>query len=337
MTDNGAMSTTAVARLIGAVLAAACFAVPAHADLTTTTPQATNWGGFVGATGMRSDGEIATGSLFFANFERDARGFCRFALSAIPSGAKVQSAILHVWIANHDLFTSDPVTCPLPARVKSARTDPLVAAPPEIFAAIAAGAVYQAFTVDRTGPTYCPDSFKLFDLDLGAQAASDVEAAIAQGFVTLGFESDINCDAQGDHLDWISYDEVVDGGGIDCDTVPFPGSRIKLDVTWSAPTCVIGNVMPIALVRAFKMADKTSVALSWTVDPEAESYNVWYVLNKDELPLARAGQPVAAAPIGCSPTSTTTCVHANGVPAVPAGPRLYYQVRGVCRASEAAE
>jgi len=75
------------------------------------------------------------------------------------------------------------------------------------------------------------------------------------------------------------------------------------------------------------------VRLSWTGDPAAAGYNVWYVRLRAQIPQARqAGSPPAIGVAGCAvpaPTATATCVDLGAIgrdaPAV-----FFYQVRAYC-------
>jgi hypothetical protein len=75
------------------------------------------------------------------------------------------------------------------------------------------------------------------------------------------------------------------------------------------------------------------VHFQWSALLDAkDGYNVWMVMAKQDIPLARApGLPPAVAI--CVPTAVPSCDHLGAVPG-PAGTVLFYQARALCGTNE---
>jgi hypothetical protein len=106
-------------------------------------------------------------------------------------------------------------------------------------------------------------------------------------------------------------------------------------VAWNE--CSVGAIAELEGLMAVQQG--ADIALSWQGDRSAaDGYNVWYVTEKSELP-ACEGCAGSTAVAGCNPTGSqqaTTCVDIGAV-AGGAGDRRYYNARGVCQGTEAAE
>ena len=202
-------------------------------------PQALEWTGLISDDGTRIDGEIGSGT-FTAFSWIEFRGFSRFDLSAIDVAATIYEVRLSVFVCNHDFPPpGDTPACPLTNHIGLAAIDPLVDIPADIFDAILAGPNYVDVVIDRTGADFCADCYAPYEWDLGPDAVTDVQAALSAGFISLGFRTDINCDPDADHMDWVGFPEEVAGS---CGLEPIPDSRIQLLISYTL--CGDGTLDP---------------------------------------------------------------------------------------------
>ena len=116
--------------------------------------------------------------------------------------------------------------------------------------------------------------------------------------------------------------------------------------SWGSVPLPPGLIMAID-EQAYTLAETLLAAINTvldadgdlTADPLAERYNVWYVLDKTDIPLCNsAGSPAPAMAVpDCSLVAAAPCPHTGGVPGV-AGTKHYYNALGACAdGSEAAE
>jgi len=105
------------------------------------------------------------------------------------------------------------------------------------------------------------------------------------------------------------------------------------------PSCDVGAIKAIALVKARKFPTASDLELSWQADAMAgDGYDVAYVKAKAQIPACKTcpgSTPVAS----CQPTGTgiTICSQPGIVPPAAGMDQLSYEVRGVCAGAEAAQ
>jgi len=102
---------------------------------------------------------------------------------------------------------------------------------------------------------------------------------------------------------------------------------------WCLVTCDAGRILPLRELRLERLGE--DLLLEWEPDDWADSYNVWRVWDVADIPDLREGGG-AAAPAGCHPTSDALCAD-TGAAALGGERLLYYQARGACAGTEAAE
>jgi hypothetical protein len=100
--------------------------------------------------------------------------------------------------------------------------------------------------------------------------------------------------------------------------------------------CVLA-ASPIRQVKAVKQrARRDDIDFTWLPDRVGNGYNIWYVLDKKDIPLARQSSSPPAIPVdGCAvpapatgPACTDHCAVSRGDPTL-----FFYQVRTCCDAS----
>ena len=105
--------------------------------------------------------------------------------------------------------------------------------------------------------------------------------------------------------------------------------------------CIVANTPPVMPLFAVVAVGNANVELSWSAVSDADSYTMWVVFgdaagsNKSGIPAARWTGPWPTVP-GCFQSTPVTCTHVGAI----AGVGLdinFYQVRGVCGTTEAAE
>lgn len=98
------------------------------------------------------------------------------------------------------------------------------------------------------------------------------------------------------------------------------------------------STLAIGTVKGVKQpASLDDVAFIWDPNPDAAGYNIWYVAQRQDIPLANeANQPPATPTLGCAdptPAPGTTCTDSGavsrGAPTI-----LYYQVHTYCSAGQ---
>jgi len=210
---------------------------------------------------------------------QDVEGYARFSTADIAQCmASVDDVDLLVWLANHDNFE---MALPLNMDIHAAAADPEVATDQELYDAINGGAIYASDLIPRTGPpmgigSYCLDGFVFREYELGTLAAGDLFALLPDEWFAVGFRSEIGDDLQFDHVDYIGYEESVDGA---CGFEPFPDSRISLRVTgtlkappvadaggpYSAECAGADSVVDLDGSGSFA-ADGSALSFGWTTD-----------------------------------------------------------------------
>jgi hypothetical protein len=171
----------------------------------------------------------------------------------------------------------------------------------------------------------------VLDTDTDGDLAADVAEGFDPDVAALGADGD------GDGLD-DAWDP--DRGGIAAHLPDADGDGLA---DWrDDDDCLAGLIPPVAVVRAVKAgAGLLDVALSWTPAAGADAYNVWVVSgdaaasNKAGIPAARQLGPWPSV-AGCLQQPSTACSDGGAV-AGTAGDIRFYQVRGACGATEAAE
>ena len=99
---------------------------------------------------------------------------------------------------------------------------------------------------------------------------------------------------------------------------------------------IVRVLREIQLLHAVKSPSRTDADFSWSADPDAAGYNLWYVTLKTDVPRARqATAPPAVAVARCavpSQAAGTTCSDpgavSRGTPAT-----FFYQVHTYCDAT----
>lgn len=95
---------------------------------------------------------------------------------------------------------------------------------------------------------------------------------------------------------------------------------------------------PVTQLKAVKQPAKLdNIGFTWFPDPLATGYNIWYVTQKQDIPLANeANQPPASPTLGCAdptpapgPTCTDTGGVSRGAPTI-----FFYQVHSICAAGQ---
>lgn len=198
---------------------------------TTCYPDGANY--HTGST----DGSIFTQTSLISIESADVeRGWARFNTSAIPNDHIVSSVELNIYISddNYAYF-----------RTMSIESDPLSGTAASVFADIADGTQYAAYTSNFPDPGW-------YVVDLGSQAASDLQSLLASDWFAVGlyeYES-----SSGYYLEYDGWSET---------NVPY------VVVEHAAPeTC------PSPTLQVFNNITTSSVDLGWTENGSATTWDI---------------------------------------------------------------
>ena len=109
-------------------------------------------------------------------------------------------------------------------------------------------------------------------------------------------------------------------------TVDVPGARADVCFTSGACSASMATVAGLLAVR-----NGGDVDLTWREDQAANGYNLWTVINKEEIDLARqSSSPPATAINGCATPTPSAGPGCTDFGAVARNDRLFYQVRSHC-------
>src|SRR5439155_15602965 len=103
----------------------------------------------------------------------------------------------------------------------------------------------------------------------------------------------------------------------------------RLTEACSQAACDAGLIVPIRQLLAVKANSQRDVRLEWPADPNADSYEPWWVKLKADVPLAYAGGGPEIAVTGSTPSTVTEAVHRSVIGSA-ASPVFFYNVVPVC-------
>lgn len=212
----------------------------AQTTVLLTPTNATNWTGSVVTAGTVTTPDITGVS------STTGRGFSRFDLSSIPSGALISAATMRI------TTSTGTVSSGVANFVTVSNSDPLVVTGAALYTALGAGAVANNVSWAGTAPT----TLNLVFTGAGISALSSLATGLPSAFVTIGLirASTNNYNITGSN-----------GTGA---TIP------QLTITYTVPTappaCATGLVPANAATGV-----AVTGAISWTATPNAASYDIF--------------------------------------------------------------
>ena len=217
----------------------------AQTTVVLTPTNATNWTGSVVAAGTIATPTM-TGVLTSSTI--GARGFARFDLSTIPSGAVITAATMRITTATPTSSSTSTANA-----VTVTGTDPLVASGAALYTALGAGTV--ANTASWAGAA--PATFNLSFSSGGISALTTLANGTPSAFVTIGL------------LRGSTNSYTITGSNGTSTTVP------QLTITYTVPTSVPACATGLVPADAATGIAVTG-AISWAATAEANSYDIYF-------------------------------------------------------------